>query len=95
MKLLVTYKMKSGRTAGFLNELRALGFPGIGRAEQGCKIYEYFLPADGSQDRVILVEEWESREKQALHMEQPHIKRLAEIKPDYVAETTVELIAER
>lgn len=94
MKLLVTYKLTNG-AADFLKELQAIGIPELVRAEEGCLRYEYFLPADGSADRVILLEEWQSAELQALHMEQPHMKRLAEIKPDYVSETTVELIAER
>ena len=51
--------------------------------------------ADGSTYCVILVEEWESAELQALHLEQPHMKRLADIKPRYVRETAVEFIAEQ
>lgn len=94
MKLLVTYKMKSGNAAEFLKELHRLGFPETVRAEDGCVRYEYFLP-DGGHDSVVLIEEWASAEKQALHLEQPHMKRLAEIKPVFVSETTVELIAER
>lgn len=95
MKLLVIYKMKSAGAAGFLGALHALGFPEAVRAEEGCVRYEYYLPAEGDADRVLLVEEWKSAELQALHMEQPHMKRLAEIKPEYVSETTVEVIAER
>lgn len=95
MKLLVTYKLKNSNAPEFLRELSALGIPDIVRAEDGCISYEYFLPADGSTDRILLVEDWESAEKQALHLEQPHMKRLAEIKPRYIAETTVELIAEQ
>ena len=91
MKLLVTYKMKNGSTEAFLSELSGMGIPEIVRAESGCLRYDYFLPADG----VILVEEWESAELQALHLEQPHMKRLADIKPRYVIETAVEFIAEQ
>lgn len=95
MKLLVTYKMKNGSTEVFLSELSGMGIPEIVRAESGCLRYDYFLPADGSTDCVILVEEWESAELQALHLEQPHMKRLADIKPRYVRETAVEFIAEQ
>ena len=93
MKLLVTYKMKNGSTEAFLSELSGMGIPEIIRAETGCLRYDYFLPADGSTDCVLLVEEWESAELQAL--EQPHMKRLADIKPRYVRETAVEVIAEQ
>ena len=83
MKLLVTYKMKNGSAEAFLSELSGMGIPEIIRAESG------------STDCVILVEEWESAELQALHLEQPHMKRLADIKPRYVRETAVEVIAEQ
>lgn len=63
--------------------------------ENGCVRYDYYLPADGSADCVILVEEWQTAELQALHMEQPHMKRLAEIKIRYVSPTTVDIIAEQ
>ena len=95
MKLLVTYKLSNNDPSGFFRELSALGLPEVVRKENGCRRYEYFLPADGAADRILLVEEWESAELQALHLEQPHMKRLADIKPRYVAETIVELIAER
>lgn len=95
MKLLVTYKLSNNDPSGFLRELSALGIPDVIRKESGCRRYEYFLPADGAADRIMLVEEWASAELQALHLEQPHMKRLADIKPRYVAETIVELIAER
>ena len=94
MKLLVTYKLKKPDAPGFLRELSALEIPEVVRTEKGCGCYEYFLPAYGAADRVLLVEEWESAELQALHLEQPHMKHLAEIKPRYVAETNVELITE-
>ena len=92
MKLIVTYKLRSSIAAEFLRELSLLGIPELVRAENGCMRYDYYLPADGSADCVILVEEWQNAELQALHLEQPHMKRLAEIKPHYVAETTVELM---
>ncbi len=79
MKLLVTYHTKQC-SAEFLRRLESLGIPEIVRREQGCISYEYFLPADGSTDRLLLVEQWENTELQALHLGQPHMKRLAEIK---------------
>lgn len=95
MKLIVTYKLKSSIAAEFLRELSLLGIPELVRAENGCVRYDYYLPADGSADCVILVEEWQTAELQVLHMEQPHMKRLAEIKIRYVSPTTVDIIAEQ
>lgn len=95
MKLIVTYKLRSSIAAEFLRELSLLGIPELVRAENGCMRYDYYLPADGSADCVILVEEWQTAELQAFHMEQPHMKRLAEIKIRYVSSTTVDIIAEQ
>lgn len=95
MKLLVTYKMKNRSADAFLSELSGMRIPETVRAETGCLRYDYFLPTDGSTDCMLLVEEWESAELQALHLKQPHMKRLADIKPRYVRETAVEVIAEQ
>lgn len=95
MKLLVTYKFANRNAAEFFREIYERGIPDKVRSEKGCVSYEYYLPADGKSDRILLTEEWESAELQKLHLERPHMKLLAEIKQRYVSETVVEVIAER
>ena len=91
MELLVTYHLKKESAEEFLRKLCEIGVPGLVRSEHGCIRYEYNVPAE-ENGTLILLEEWESAELQALHLEQPHMKRLAQIKPDYVADTEVRVI---
>jgi len=95
MKLLVTYKFANRNAGEFFREIYERGIPDRVRSEKGCVSYDYYLPADGSSDRILLTEEWESAEMQKLHLEQTHMKLLADIKQRYVSETVVQVIAEQ
>lgn len=91
MELLVTYHLKNDRPAEFLSAIADIGIPELVRLERGCLRYEYYVPADGGST-LILLEKWENAELQALHLEQPHMQRLAAIKPNYVSSTEVQVI---
>ena len=36
---------------------------------------------------VLLIEQWESEEHQRIHMQQPHMTRLRELKGQYIDDT--------
>ena len=42
-------------------------------------------------DELLLVEKWTDREVQAIHLKQPHMNGLRELKDRFVADSTVEL----
>lgn len=86
----VTYIMKPGGRAGFLAGLAADGIREEVRREAGCLQYDYFLPLEG-EDRLLLVEKWESREAQQLHLTQPHMAKVRALKEQYVDRTELEL----
>lgn len=92
LTLLVTYRTAAGRARDFVHAVEESGVLDTVRGEQGCRAYGYFLPADRS-DEVLLVERWESRASQLRHLEQPHMGVLAKIKDAYVVETRVEALA--
>ena len=91
LKLSVNYFAKPGRREEFLRRIVEGGILAAIRAEEGCLRYDYYLSCQ-NEDEILLLEEWESAEFQALHLEQPDMKRLAQIKPDYVADTEVMVI---
>jgi len=84
----VIYTMKPGMGEAYVKELESSGVAAKVRAEAGCLCYDYYYPADGG-DRVFLLEQWESVDAQAVHMTQPHMAQLAEIKGKYVLSTVV------
>lgn len=75
----VTYKTKPGMRQAFLDDLAAAGLREAVLAEAGCLQYDYYLSA-ADPDQVLLVERWESREAQQLHLTQPHMDQMPAIK---------------
>ena len=89
--LLVTYTAKPGMRETFLQDVKDSGVLNLIRNETGCLRYDYFLDTD-VPDRILLVEKWKSAELQELHLSQPHMKRLLEIKNRSIMTTDVEQI---
>lgn len=85
----VTYKCKPGMREVFLNAIRAEGLDAACRAEAGNIKYDYYFPADGS-DELLLVEKWRDAEALALHGKEPHFARIGVLKPQYVTDTVIE-----
>lgn len=86
----VTYTMKPGARAAFLEGLAARGVREEVLREDGCLQYDYFLPVEG-EDSVLLMEKWTSREAQKVHLTQPHMAKIAALKEQFVADTQVVL----
>ena len=82
----VVYTANDGCREKFLEAITAEGIPEAVRAEDGCIRYDYFLPLDAKND-ILLIEEWESEQKQQIHVAQPHMVRLRELKEPYIEAT--------
>ena len=88
--LLVTYKTKDAEARqAFYDEVLAAGIPEATRSEEGNLRYDFFFSMERDNE-ILLVETWKDKESQALHYEQPHLKKLVEIKGKYVLETGFE-----
>ena len=85
----VTYKCKPELRDEFLEMIMAEGIDVACRAEDGNIKYDYYIPADGS-DELLLVEKWRDADALAVHGRQPHFARIGELKADYVEETAIE-----
>lgn len=85
----VTYKCKPGMKEKFLDAIKAEGIDLACRAEEGNIKYDYYFPADGC-DEMLLVEKWRDAEALKTHAGMPHFARLGEIKAEYVDETVIE-----
>lgn len=90
--LLVQYTMKPGTRQSFVNEMNASGILQKIREEDGYMSYNYYLDA-ADADKLLLVEEWESEEKQQKHLKTAHMNAFKEIKEKYVLSTSVDKIA--
>jgi quinol monooxygenase YgiN len=85
----VTYKCKPEMRDEFLEMIVTEGIDAASRADAGNMKYDYYLPADDS-DELLLVEKWSDAEALAGHGRQPHLARLGELKTKYVTDTIIE-----
>ena len=85
----VTYKCRPDMKEEFLEMIITEGIDAASRAEEGNIKYDYYLPADGS-DELLLVEKWKDAGALAKHGRQPHYARLKELKTEYVIDTVIE-----
>ena len=67
----------------FVKRLKEEGILSSIRAENGCRRYDFYF-SEADENELLLIEEWESMKHQQVHMEQPHMARMGEIKGDYV-----------
>ena len=86
LTLYVRYLAKPGCRETFLRQLTTHGVIDAIRREDGCLRYDYFLSVQNA-DEILLVEQWQTQAHQRIHLQQPHMARLRELKEQYVADT--------
>ena len=85
----VIYTMKPGKRDEFLAGVTASGAQAAVRGEEGCLQYDYFTSVD-DPDKLLLLEKWTNREAQKVHMGQPHMALIQEVKDRCAADTILE-----
>ena len=86
MTQFVKYIAKPGKAHAFVEEVERAGIGAKIRAEKGCLKYDYYYPAK-DKDTVLLIEQWEQAEDQDMHLTQPHMETLREIKSRCISDT--------
>ena len=79
----VVFKSIEGKREAYIEKLYKEGIVDAVRAEDGCIRYDYYF-SEKDPNEILLIEEWESKEHQQIHIGQPHMARLRELKPDYI-----------
>lgn len=82
----VTFHTKENKRESYLEKIKELGIDEKVRQEKGCIKYDYYF-SDADKNEMLLVEMWESKEDQQIHIEQEHMKLLRTFKDDYVEST--------
>ncbi len=84
----VIFKSKDGVREQFIQKIKKEGIVDAVRKEDGCIRYDYYF-SEKDPNEILLIEAWESKKHQQIHIEQPHMARLREIKGDYILSTTL------
>ncbi|MBE7062316.1 MAG: antibiotic biosynthesis monooxygenase [Ruminococcaceae bacterium] len=84
----VIFKSFPGKREAFIEKVKEEGLVDAIRAENGCIRYDYYF-SEKDPDEILLIEAWETKEHQQIHINQPHMARLRAIKEDYIISTTL------
>lgn len=84
----VVFKCLPDKREAFVERVKAEGILAMVRAEDGCHRYDYYF-SEADENELLLIEAWETKRHQEIHLEQPHMVRLREFKGDYIVSTTL------
>lgn len=76
----------------FIQKMKNSGVLDAIRNEDGCIKYDYYL-SEKDPNELLLIEQWESKEHQQIHITLPHMDRMREFKDAYIANTVLGEIA--
>ena len=82
----VKFDCLPGKREAFLAKMKETGVLDAIRAEDGCLKYDYYL-SEKDPDELLLLEQWETKQHQQIHIGQPHMDQMRTFKDDYIAST--------
>ena len=84
----VKFECLPQKREAFVEKMKDTGILESIRSENGCITYDYYFSQKDANE-LLLIEKWESKEHQQIHMTQPHMAKLQEFKVDYIANTVL------
>lgn len=84
----VKFECLPNKREAFIEKVKETGVLDAIRAENGCIRYDYYL-SEKNPNELLLIEQWESKSHQQIHIEQPHMDTLRGFKGDYITNTVL------
>lgn len=84
----VKFECLPDKREAFIKKVKESGVLDSIRAEDGCIRYDYYL-SEKDPNELLLIEQWESKQHQQIHIEQPHMDTLRSFKGDYITNTVL------
>ena len=84
----VVFKSFDGKREAFVEKAKAEGIVDEIRKENGCIRYDYYY-SEKDPNEILLIEEWESKEHQQIHIGLPHMDQLRTFEKDYIKSATL------
>ena len=79
----VVFKCHPGKREAFVERVTAEGILAAIRREDGCHRYDYYF-SEADPTELLLIEAWETKRHQEIHITQPHMDRLRAFNPEYI-----------
>ena len=90
----VKFECLPQKREAFIQKVKETGILDAIRAEDGCIKYDYYL-SEKDPNELLLVEQWETKQHQQVHIAQPHMAQLREFKNDYITSTVLGELASK
>lgn len=84
----VKFECLDKKREAFIQKVKDTGILDSIRAENGCIKYDYYL-SEKDENELLLIEKWQSKDHQQIHLKQPHMAKLQQFKNDYISKTTL------
>ena len=84
----VVFNCKQDKREAFVERVKKEGILSAILNEDGCVKYDYYF-SEADKNQLLLVEAWESKHHQQVHIEKPHMAKLRELKDEYIESTTL------
>ena len=84
----VKFTCLPGQRQNFIHRVKKEGVLDAIRGEDGCIRYDYYL-SEKDPNELLLIEQWETKEKQQIHIGQPHMDTLRSFKAEYITDTVL------
>ena len=81
----VNFTCLPDKRAAFIERVKSEGVLAAIRAEEGCIRYDYYL-SEKDDNELLLIEQWESKQHQQIHLDQPHMVQLRSFKGEYITD---------
>lgn len=72
----------------YIQKMKESGILAAIRAEDGCIKYDYYL-SEKDPNVILLIEQWQTKLHQQVHLTQPHMAQMRTFKADYIANTVL------
>lgn len=84
----VKFECLPEKREAFIEKVKETGVLEAIRGEDGCIKYDYYL-SDKDGNELLLIEQWETKQHQQVHLTQPHMDTLRSFKNDYIVNTVL------
>ncbi len=80
----VNFICREGKREAYVERLNAEGITAAVRSENGCIRYDFYY-SEKDANELLLIEAWESKEHQQIHIDQPHMATMRAFREEYIA----------
>ena len=84
----VKFECQEGKREAFVRRVREEGILDAIRAEDGCHRYDYYF-SEENKNELLLLEAWESKRHQEIHMTQSHMESLRKLNAEHIISANI------